>query len=303
MGLRACWQNCFGEGDPRAGDPEVVSIDAMEDSLAPLEETYRQIRWQITGFEACYHESDREAERIIRAIGSGQPAAETGERPPGRKRELQNAYDFLCAWCAGQTEHCKTLCVGAIWADELAACLGAPTALKRWKVERIIEKLRQALEPEYVYHVMAFDTGEAGGPRAVKSDEYYKDHTDFLAQTLAAMIIYTLDGQPSEMPLAMAIDLLRPCNWNFANNFAILLRAVNGNLNAKGIFAPCSLNAGLTPLRGRLLAIADTLRGYWNQKATREADEDIIRLLGAAAPVKQWLAASLDKTIRFQLGV
>ena len=53
---RPCWQNCAG-----ADDEEVRLIDAMEDSLGPLNEQTIRIRRLITLFEACYHEADREA--------------------------------------------------------------------------------------------------------------------------------------------------------------------------------------------------------------------------------------------------
>jgi hypothetical protein len=44
----------------------------MEDAIAPLDEQTTRIRELITRFESCYHEADKEAERIIRAIGDGR---------------------------------------------------------------------------------------------------------------------------------------------------------------------------------------------------------------------------------------
>jgi hypothetical protein len=305
MNYRPCWQNCFAPNDPaRDRDVELGLINRLEDLISPLDETAVQIRALITRFEACYHQADREAEMIIRAIGSGQIPAESGERPPQRKAELQNAHDILSAWVQGRSAECKNLRVGPVPADDLLGRLGKPTDLKIWQVERIIEKLKQSLDPSYRYHVMVLETAEAGGRGAVRVEGYYKDQADFLDQTAAAVIHYTLDGQPSEMPLAMAIDLLRPCNWNFPVNLAVTVGAVGGNLHPKETFAPCSLNARLTPLRGRLKILDDTLRAFWKQERTSEPiDQDLYNSLGTLTPQKQWLAASLDKTIRLHLGL
>ena len=118
------------------------------------------------------------------------------------------------------------------------------------------------------------------------------------------MINYTLDGEKSQMSLAMAIDLLQPCNWNYIGNLVILLRAIGEDLNPSDIFAPCSLNSRLTPLRNRLKIISNTLMTFWKDKTTTEnIDPDILSTLGAAAPVKSWLTASLDKTIRLHQGL
>ena len=83
--MRPCWQNCFLPDDK---DEELAAIDAMEDSLAPLDDEAVGIRWLITRFESCYHEADKEAELIVKAIGSGQAPKESGERPPQFTRIL-----------------------------------------------------------------------------------------------------------------------------------------------------------------------------------------------------------------------
>jgi hypothetical protein len=285
-------------------DKELLGIDAMEDSIGPLDDDTTAIRQLITRFECCYHEADKEAEMIVEAIGSGQPPAESGERPPQRKRELQNSYDILSAWCKGDSDKCIDLDVGGIRADELLSFIGEPSPLKIWQVQRMIEKLKEALDKSYHYHYMALDIDGYGQPIEVKAEEYYKDHLDFLNKTTAAMINYTLDGEKSQMSLAMAIDLLRPCNWNYVGNFVILLRAIGGDLNPSDIFAPCSLNAKLTPLRDRLRIISNTLKIFCEGgEKEKDVDGNIVALLGAKTAVKHWLAASLDKTIRLQQGL
>ncbi|MHC4751019.1 MAG: hypothetical protein ACYTFW_14260, partial [Planctomycetota bacterium] len=63
--LEEYWQACGIEVDA-----EVLEIDRMEDSIAPLDEETIKIRQLITGFELCYHEADKEAEYIAQAIGA-----------------------------------------------------------------------------------------------------------------------------------------------------------------------------------------------------------------------------------------
>jgi hypothetical protein len=194
--------------------------------------------------------------------------------------------------------------VGAIGADELVGCLGEPTGLKIWQVQRIVNKVSEALDPSCCYHNMALDIDGYGQPIEIKAEVHYKDHLDFLNQTTAAMINYTLDGEKSQMSLAMAIDLFRPCNWNFVGNLVIILKAIAGDLHPDEVFAPCSLNAKLTPLRNRLRIISNTLNAFCESGEKRkDIDGDILALLGAKTDQKHWLAASLDKTIRLQQGL
>ena len=71
--LRPCWQNCGALDDKSLlEDKELSGIDAMEDSIAALDDNTVRIRGLITRFESCSHEADKEAEMIIQAIGSGR---------------------------------------------------------------------------------------------------------------------------------------------------------------------------------------------------------------------------------------
>lgn len=301
--LRSCWQNCIAPDDKSfLDDKELVAIEAMEDSISPLDEETVCIRQLITRFEPCYHEADKEAERIIRAIGSGQPPVESNERPPQRKQELQNSHDILSVWCEGDFVKCADLDVGGILADELVAYLGESSPLKIWQVQRMIEQLKQALERSCSYHDMELDIDGYGQPLAVKGCDYYKDQLDFLNQTTGAKIKYVLGGEKSEMSLALAIDLFRPCNWNYVRNLVVILKAIGGDLRPNEPFAPCCLNANLTPLREGLMIISNTLKMFCGSAGEEEdVDSELLDVLGDRTDVKRWLAASLDKTLRLQL--
>ncbi|MHC4478081.1 MAG: hypothetical protein ACYTEL_20780 [Planctomycetota bacterium] len=301
--LRSWWQNCYGPDDKAfSEDEELQAIDALEDSIAPLDDITTAIRQCITRFEACYHEADKQAELIIRAIGSGAAPQESHERPPQRKQELQNAHDILTAWCEGTSDECKDLEVGTIGADELVACLGGPTALKIWQVQRVIDRLEQALDPSYCYHWMAFDVSQYTEAGTDKPGDHYKDQQDFLDATKAALINDTLDGNKARISLALAVDFLTACSWNFVGNLVIILKAIGGDLYPDKPLAPHARNIRLTPLRGRLETITRTLQAFCRgREVDNDVDRTILAVLRDKTPVKHWLAASLHKTIRLQL--
>ena len=56
---RPCWQNCGALYDESLlAGKEILAIDAMEDSIGPLDNNTMHIRGLITGLEPCYHEVD-----------------------------------------------------------------------------------------------------------------------------------------------------------------------------------------------------------------------------------------------------
>ncbi|MFB0524106.1 MAG: hypothetical protein ACETVZ_01095 [Phycisphaerae bacterium] len=301
--LRPCWQNCIVPDDESfLDDKELAAIDAMEDSIAPLDDDTVRIRQLITQFELCYHEADKQAELIVKAIGLGHAPEESGERPPKRKEELQNCRDILSAWCEEAFDKVIDKNVGGVPADKLVSFIGNRTPLKVWQVQRIVNKVSQALDPSQHYHNMALDLGDYGEPGMNPAGQYYKDDSMFLEQTKDTIIHDTVDGHKAEISLAMAIDLLMPCHWDFVGGLVIILKAIGRDLHPAKPYACCSRNIKLSPLCDRMRMISNTLRAFWKANMTaKNIDRDILAPLGAATPVKRWLAASLDKTIRLHL--
>ncbi|MHC4430934.1 MAG: hypothetical protein ACYTBS_03760 [Planctomycetota bacterium] len=301
--FRPSWQNCCLPDDENLlKDEELATINAMEDSIAPLHDAVVRIRELITAFESCYHEADRQAEFIIRAIGTGRPPVESGERPPERKRQLQDCHDVLSAWCEDAFDQVTDRDVGGIPAKELAGFLGDRTPLKKWQVQRIVDKVTVALDQSRPYHNMVLNVGDYGEAGTESLEAYYKDNPDFLNETIETVIHDTVDGQEAEISLALAVDRLTPCNWNFVNNLVVLLKAIGSDVHPDRSFACCERNILSTPLRDRLREISNTLGAFWkNEETEQQIDDSLLVLLGSATPVKCWLAASLDKTIRLQL--
>lgn len=303
--LRPCWLNCYGLDDKSFfEDKELLAIDAMEDSIAPLDGQTKAIRQLITRFELCYHEADKEAELIIKAIGLGHPPEESGERPPKRKEELQNCRDILSRWCKNTAIKGINLDVGGVRADELLSFIGQPSPLKIWQVERVVDRVTEALEPSRRYYRLALDLGDYGEPGVISAGEHYKDNSMFLEQTKQTIIHDTVNGRKSKVSLAMAIDMMMPCHWDFVGGLVIILKAIGGNLHPDKPFACCSRNIKLSPLCDRMRTISNTLRAFWKgKKTTKNIDRNLLATLGEATPVKRWLAASLDKTIKLHLSL
>ena len=283
-------------------DAEILEIDAMEDAIAPLDEQTTRIRELITRYEACYHEADKEAELIIGAIGSGQCPKESNERPPQRKKELEDCYQILSRWCEDTAVKDIDSKLGEVSAEKLLSYIGQASPLKVWQVERIVDKVRSALEPDRPYHMMVFDLREIV-PGAHPPGEHYKDASEFLEQTKETIIHDTVDGHEARMSLAMAIDMLEPCNWDFVGSIVTLMKAIGGQLHPERPYVCHQRNLRLSPLCNRLRTISNTLGVFWKEKdSTEGVDANLLTVLAAMTPQKRWLAASLDKTIRLQLG-
>jgi len=303
--LRACWLNCYGPDNKSfLDDKELQEINEMEDAIAPLDDQTTALRQLITRFEACYHEADKEAEYVIESIAAGHCLEQSDERPPERKAELQNARDILSFWCENPAVEGINLDVGGVRADELLSFIGKPSPLKMWQVERIVDKVSYALDPKRPYHTMALDLTGYGEPGACAAETYYRDNLTFLEQTKQTIIHDTVDGRKSKVSLAMAVDLLMPCHWDFVGGLVIILKAIGGDLHPAKPYACCARNIKLSPLCGRLKIISNTLNSFWKgKKKTKNIDRDILASLGEATPVRRWLAASLDKTIRLHLSL
>jgi len=303
--LRACWLNCYAPDDKSfLRDKELIAIEAMEDSIAPLDEQTIQIRQVITRFEACYHEADKEAGYIVKSIAAGHCLEQSQQRPPERKKELENARSILSMWCKNTAIKGIDLDVGGIPADKLLSFIGKPSPLKIWQAQRVVDKITEALEPSRRYHWLALDLGDYGEPGVKPAGEYYKDDLTFLEQTKKTIIHDTVDGRKSKVSLAMAIDMLMPCHWDFVGSLVIILKAIGGDLHPAKPYACCARNIKLNPLCDRLRMISNTIRAFWKgKKETKDVDRNLLAALGKATPVKKWLATSFDKTIRLHLSL
>ena len=212
--LRPHWRNCA-----LSADAELIAIDEMEDSLEPVGENITKIRELITGLELCHHKAERRVDNIIEAIGSGETTKGLGSRATGqrhpRESVWQNAHDALSLWCAGTTNTENDLTIGTVPASRLLASLGERTPLKKWHVQRVVERIGSYLhwphcysDPATQYTLMMFSANEYKAIYLDECPEPYRDHEEFW-QTTARTFIHDRESDvQTDFSLAIAIDML-----------------------------------------------------------------------------------------------
>lgn len=275
----------------------MLELDEMEDSLAPLDEDTVKTRRLISSLELCHHKAERWVELIIEAIGKGHASkGPVGTRPRGTRHPIENEWQSVCnaltEWCAGDEARLARVRIAEMTGNQLASLLGPRTPLKVWQVERVVAKVRSVLDSSQRYFEIVEHGERLGRSRG------------FRKATLETILHDTVDGHEAEIRLAGAIDHLEPCHWNFMGNLAIVLGAIGGELHPVKPFGACHRNLKLTPIRERMGTVSRTLRAYQSDEDRGPGlDHGILRMLGASTPTKRWLAASLDKTLRLQLGL
>jgi hypothetical protein len=198
-----------------------------------------------------------------------------------------NAVTVLEAWLSGNTAGMDKLKVGPHPGWKLLGALEDRTRIKTWQVERVVAKLKSGsrLYPGCEYLPMTL------------YPEEYADFAEYRDPTFATMIHDTVDGAPAELSLADAIDRLEPCNWNFAENLLLVLRAINGNLKPRAPYAAHGRNLRLSPCAGRMRVVAATLREFCGRAAAGPIDPAVLGVLGKPTPEKTSLAALLEAKI------
>jgi hypothetical protein len=303
MTKRDWWNNC--EIIPES-DPEILSIDNLEDQISPLGEDLLKIRQLIGSLEMCHHKAERWVHNILEAISIGQSSKGLGTRAPGQVHPIEiiskNACGALSAWVAGCPITSIELPIGPLKASQVLAGLGERTPIKEWQVQRVIEKIRswtdwpksdQDPSTQYVWLAIGQD----------QCPEHYKEHKEFWKETMKTIPFEDLKGlDGGGFSLGLAIDLLWTCHWNFLENLQIVLEVIGGNLKPEKPFAACAWNIGLAPIRPRMEIVCNSLKFFCGEQISeRRIDKDVLAMLGEPTKEKEWLAASLDKTIRLQL--
>lgn len=306
---RACWRNCA-----QPVDDEVRGVDRMEDRLVPLAPGVVKIRALITALELCHHKAGRWVDNILEAIATGQTDKGMQVRAPVKTHSAVQLWRDACAalrgWCEAHPPGEQR--VGHIPVRSLYSRLGEPTPLKRWQVRRAAERIhsfvRWAETGDYsaVQYTPILEAGE-GYVSAVRTrcPEQYLQQEEQWRVTTQTLIHDTAEGKPATIPLGMAIDLLMPCHWNFQQNLLLVLGAIGGDLHPKEPYTACGgRNMALSPLAEPMEGICATLGAFCHGAGLREGvDPGLLRRLGEYSDEKAWLAASLDKTIRLQLGL
>ncbi len=301
---RPRWRNCA-----QTTDSEILQIDAMEDELAPLSPGIEAARELISSIELCHHKARRWVGNAIEAIGAGQTAKGLGTRDPGHLHDAEKVWEAVCdclsSWCAGQPAESFEETAGPV----SVADLGPRTPLKEWQVQRVIEKIRSLIhwppstdDPSAGYTWIIFSDGTNGSTYRSECPKRFAEHEEFWQATVRTVIRDTHNGNDAPISLGLAIDMLWPCHWAFVSNLHVVLGAIGGGLDPDRPFAACGRNIRLLPDRKYSELISRTLQKFCGAPVPiSDADPAVLELLGTKTPEKQWLAASLEKTIRLQL--
>jgi hypothetical protein len=299
------WSNCVV--DPQK-DREVQEIDELEARISPVEPDILKIRELIGTLEMCHHKAERWLENILEAISAGKTDKGLGSQPVGQVHPVEMISKAACgalsAWVGGASANSVDSEIGDIPASQLLRCLGKRTPLKEWQVSRVIEKIRSWTDfprsfedpsTQYIWLVYGTD----GCP------DQYREHEDFWRETVESTPfgdLKGLDGEP--FSLGFAIDMLWTCHWNFVENLQIVLEVIGGTCRQEKPFAACAWNIHLAPVRPRMIVISNTLKAFLGESVpTGEIDPEVLSHLGELTEKKNWLALSLDKTIRLQFNI
>jgi hypothetical protein len=320
VACRSWWRNCAVEPDS-----EILAIDRLEDEISPLSPGIARTRELISTLELCHHKAERWVTNIISAVASGNTAKGLGTRAAGVthpvERTWKNACAVLSAWCAGCPVDSVDLSVGDMPATELLGRLGPRTSLKEWQVQRIIEQTRDYIgwpgtqrEPTGGYvPLLEAGTGYVSMERK-DCPEHYREHASFWQETVQTLILDTElgdyhsvygdlgYGERTVLSLATAIDMLRPCHWDYVRNLETVLDVIGGQSTPQRPFAFCARNIKRTPIRERMRTVSHTLQVFCQNRTFEDGvDREMLVSLGEPSSQRQWLASSLDKTIRLQL--
>ena len=198
---------------------------------------------------------------------------------------------------------------------KMTSVLGVPSELKRWQVSRVEHRARSHIGwPENDQYPFMVEPLIADLVTAVCPTEY-KDDEGFWRETVDTILHERSDHldqagfiakegylESADISLAIAIDMLWPCNWNFEVNLCTVLEAIGGQSVLRRPFAACARNVRRAPVLYQMERLCRTLDTYGVDEEHREA-QSIYQRLEAVTPERKWLTDSLAKTIRMQLHI
>ncbi len=295
-------------------DAETRAIDESEARLKQIGTDAIETRKLITRLECCHFNVLLYVDQIIEAIRlyglpSGPGPIKSAKSFPSNVDLQRNASTILRAWCAGATSEAIDQDLGDTPGSQLVSVLGARTALKEWQVQRVVERIevrpsRDTIGGSMDRYVPMLVSGTYEAHVATECPPRYREHSEFRDATIRTVIHDTLDGESAEISLGWAIDLLMPCHWDFLANLSTVLKAIGGDVHPDRPLELCARNIRLSPALNRLEMICGTLRAYDADDGGADGvDQALLREMGDPTPVGRWLVASLEKTIREQIGL
>jgi len=193
---------------------------------------------------------------------------------------------------------------------KMTSVLGVPSELKRWQVSRVEHRARSHIgwpeNDQYPFMVepLIADLVTAVCPTEYKDDEgFWRETVDTIlherSENLNKEGFIAKEGylESADISLAIAIDMLWPCNWNFEVNLYTVLEAIGGQSVLRRPFAACARNIRRAPALYQMGRLCLTLDTYGVNEECGELPS-VHQRLGAVTSERKWLTDSLAKTIR-----
>ena len=302
--LRQWWNNVAQEPDK-----EILAIDKLEDdlefpSIQDKKLTY-DIRQAIGGLEGCHFKVEHRINRIIYAIRNNHfPQSNQRESAQLNKdwvRKWEIILNYLEDWSSlnPNTSSKKQEFINGVKTEKINELLGEKTILKTWQVNFIIDSIRELLE---LWFIKQDSSNKKWAQQTITNKEiqmkYEKLNPEFWEKTSELNIPIKEINHLISLPELMNTYEYIVCisNPNFMNDLLSILGVIGGK--ATYIHQTCAFYLdSLKEFVGSFLTILQKFLEKSNYEIS--SDNELMDLFGEKTPIKHWLVASLEKTIRF----
>ena len=302
--LRRWWNNVAQEPDE-----EILAIDKLEDdlefpSIQDKKLTY-DIRQAIGGLEGCHFKVEHRINRINYAIKNNHfPQSNQKESAQLNKewiRKWETILDYLENWSSlnSDTTTNKQEFINGVKTEEVNELLGEKTIFKKWRVNFVVDIIREFLDLWFIKH----DPSDIKWIQQKKiykkiKERYEKLNPEFWEKT--SQLVFPIKETNNFTTISELINtyenLVCISNANFMNDLLSILGAIGG----KAIYVHQACGFYLDSLKKFVSSFLTKLQMFL-EKSNNEISKDgeLMDLFGEKTPIKYWLVASLEKTIRF----
>ncbi|KKK40271.1 hypothetical protein LCGC14_0786550 [marine sediment metagenome] len=302
--LRPWWNNVTQEPDK-----EILTIDKLEDNLvfpSPHDKKFAyDIRKAIGRLEGCHFKVEHYINRIIYAIRNDHfPQSNQYESAQLNKdwvRKWKPILEYLEKWSEliPEESFSNLEFINGVKTEKINDILGEKTSLKVWQVNFITENIRELLELWFTKQDSFNKThGQQKRINEKIQHKYEKLNSEFWEKTRELAI--PIDEINHFISLQELLDtweyIVCISNPNFMND----LLAILGTVGGKAIYVHQTCGFYLDSLKVLIRSLSTKLQKYIeNINDKTFGYDELMELLGEKTPIKYWLVASLEKTVRF----
>ncbi|MHA1988206.1 MAG: hypothetical protein ACW98D_16345 [Promethearchaeota archaeon] len=302
--LRRWWNNVAQEPDE-----EILVIDKLEDELEFNSNQDKNlayaIREAIGGLEGCHFKVEHRINRIIYAIRNSHfPQSnqrESVQLNEGWYRKWDLILNYLEKWSSLnlETPSSKQEFINGINSEEINEILGEKTTLKAFQVNFVIESIHELLK---LWFMKQASSNKKWEEQTIIIKEiqikYEKKNPGFWEKT--SNLFIPIKEKNHLVSISELLDtyeyIVCISNPNFMNDLLSILGAIGGN--DKFVHNTCAFY--LDSLKEFVGSLSTKLKKFLKEYNNEISENDeIMELFGEKTPIKFWLVASLDKTIKF----